>query len=177
MSISWLIAGLLGGPQMARIEMHYETEPSGYRAHWTFDEVRVGTLPALAIRGPKEQHQMMELDFQIPEEGVVQFKIQIMEDQEVDGAITRVPVLKPTMMTQWGQEAQIVTNQRERLKRFGRNRWLDVRVELRLTAWPIENVATPTGESPNTHAPESVHPTPPAPDIDASEPEGANTEE
>lgn len=162
MSISWLMAGLLGGPQMARIEMHYETEPSGYRAHWTFDEVREGTLPALAIRGPKEQQQMMELNFQIPEEGVVQFKIQITEDQEVDGALTQVPVLTPTLMTQWGQEAQIVTNRRERLKRFGRNRWLDVRVELRLTAWPIEHESAPTVESP---------------DIDASEPEAATTEE
>ena len=156
MNTSWVLVGFLSAPQMARIEMHYETEPSGYRAHWTFDEVRVGTLPALAIRGPKEQLQLMELNFQIPEDGIVQFKVAVSEDQEVDGTMTQVPVFTPTMVAQWGQETRIVSNHRERLKWIGRNRWLDVRVELRLTAWPIENTTKPLIEPPDTTAPEST---------------------
>ena len=123
MNTSWVLVGFLSAPQMARIEMHYETEPSGYRAHWTFDEVRVGTLPALAIRGPKEQVQLMELDFQIPEEGIVQSKV-----RERRPGSRRNHDPSAGFHTHhdgpWGQEARIVSNHREP-QWIGRNRWLD----------------------------------------------------
>ena len=144
MSASWLVAGLLSGPPLARIEMFYETEPSGYRAHWTFDEIRPGTLPGLSIRGPKEEAQMLFLSFNIHEEGFVVFDVRVTDDREVDGSLQTVDILRPTLMTPWNEEATIVTHQRERLRRFGRDRWLDVRVELRLTASPVEpNEAIP----------------------------------
>jgi hypothetical protein len=136
--MDWILAGLLISPPVAQIELHYETEPSGYVAHWAFEEIRPGTLPGLAIRGPKDQVQILVLDFQPTDEDTVVFNIQITEDQDVQGQLEAVPVLSPRLTTHWGQEATLVTNQRERLKRFGRNRWLDVRVELRVTAWKQE---------------------------------------
>ena len=75
MTISWILVGFSVDLNWHALRCTTKRNRRGYRAHWTFDEVRVGTLPALAIRGPKEQVQLMELNFQIPEEGIVQFKV------------------------------------------------------------------------------------------------------
>jgi hypothetical protein len=139
----WLLAGLLTAHPVARLEIHFETEPSGYRAQWNFDDVRPGPLPGLRVRGPKDQEQLMILDFQPTDEGTVRFDIQILEDQKMDGKIQSVPVLSPRLTTNWGQQATLVTSYRERIRRLGPNRWQDVRVELRMTAWLEEPVEEP----------------------------------
>ena len=146
MNLSWLMTGLLTAPQAARLDIHYATEPSGYRAHWTFDEVRVGALPAFPVRGPKDEEQLLSLSFQTTEEGHVQFIVQITEDREVEGQVESVSVFSPRLTAAWEQEAKVVSTQRERMRWVGTNRWLDVRVELRVTAWPIEPV--PAGPAP-----------------------------
>ena len=146
--LSFLLAGVLTVHPVARIEIHYETEPSGYRAHWDLSEVRPGRLPGLPVRGPKDQDQLLVLDFKPAEEGTVVFQIQIIEDQKIDGRLQAVPVLSPTITALWGQEATVVTSHREKLKLLGRNRWQDVRVELRVVA-SQQNPPADDGTSPS----------------------------
>jgi hypothetical protein len=151
----WLLAGLLTAPPVARIEINYETEPSGYRIQWNFEEVRPGPLPGLPVRGPENQDQLMILDFQPTDEGTVRFDIQILEDQKKDGKVQAVSVLNPKITTNWGQEATLVTSSRAKLKRFGKDRWQDVRVELRLTAW-LQDPPEPIAEPPDEEVPEAT---------------------
>ena len=141
--ISWILSGLLTAPPPARVEIRYETQPSGFQGHWTLEDVRPGVLPGLSVRGPLNQEQLLVIEVQHPEESLLQFKAQILEDQEIDGEIRSTAVLSPAMITEWEREASIFTSDRQRLKRFGRNRWTTVQVKLSVTAWPQSTAEGP----------------------------------
>jgi hypothetical protein len=134
--IAWFLTGLMTVPTPARVEIRYETQPSGFHGHWTLEDVRSGTLPGLAVRGPMNQEQLLVIELSHTDEAALRFDVQVLEDQVTDGMVTPTAILSPSLITTWDQEAVVFTSDRMRLKRFGRNRWADIQVKLSLTAWP-----------------------------------------
>ena len=124
-------------PQLARIELYYETEPSGYRAHWTLDEIRPGRIPSLSIRGPLDEPLLLTIEYRPMDEGAVHLTLEITEERVDGDDIQTITLLEPEFFVNWGDEARLVTGERSRVRRFGRNRWQELQTDIRITAHPM----------------------------------------
>ena len=69
--------------------------------------------------------------------------------------MTQVPVFTP-MVAHGVKRPSVVSNQRERLKWIGRNRWLDVRGRTPFDSMAIEKNRCPSFNRPDTTAP-TIH--------------------